>query len=67
MGAIAIQIGRAAAQRAVPMIIRCVPRATGGAGREAAADEVEKRRAEANRAKSSPLAMAEVTAWWREK
>lgn len=67
MAAIAVQVGRAAAQRAVPVIRRWVPRAAGRAGGVVAGEEVEKRRAEAEKAKSSPLAKAEVDSASQEK
>ncbi|MCP1572363.1 hypothetical protein J2S30_000742 [Herbaspirillum rubrisubalbicans] len=67
MAATAVQLGRAAAQRALPMIKRWMSRAVGGAGGVVAGEEIEKRRTEAENAKSSPLAKAEVDAASRDK
>ncbi|WP_058895390.1 Tox-REase-5 domain-containing protein [Herbaspirillum rubrisubalbicans] len=67
MAATAVQLGRAAAQRALPVIKRWMSRAVGGAGGVVEGEEIEKRRTEAENAKSSPLAKAEVDAASRDK
>ncbi|AYR24429.1 Tox-REase-5 domain-containing protein [Herbaspirillum rubrisubalbicans] len=67
MAATAVQLGRAAAQRALPVIKRWMSRAVGGAGGVVAGEEIEMRRTEAENAKSSPLAKAEVDAASRDK
>ncbi|QBP75869.1 hypothetical protein E2K99_13010 [Herbaspirillum huttiense] len=67
MAAIAVQVGRAAAQRAVPVIKRWLPRAAGGTGDVVVGEQIEDRRSEADKAKDAPLAKAEVDAAAREK
>jgi len=67
MAAIAVQVGRAAAQRAVPVIKRWLPRAAGGTGDVVVGEQIEDRRSEADKAKDAPLAKTEVDAAAREK
>ncbi|WP_299540855.1 Tox-REase-5 domain-containing protein [uncultured Herbaspirillum sp.] len=67
MAGLAVQVGRAAAQRAVPVIQRWLPRAAGGAGGVVAGEGIEKRREEADKTKNSPLAKAEVDSASRDK
>ena len=67
MAAIAVQVGRAAAQRAVPVIKRWLPRVAGGTGGVVVGEQIEDRRSEADKAKDAPLAKAEVDAAAREK
>ena len=61
MAAIAVQVGRAAAQRAVPVIKRWLPRVAGGTGGVVVGEQIEDRRSEADKAKDAPLAKAEGT------
>ena len=71
MAGVAFRLGTMAVQRAMPYIMRALPPVLGGTGGVIVGDEVskelEKRRAEADEAKTSPVAKAQTQTQTKEK